>query len=598
MSDESPPDSYGINLDDWVDMVLGEELGSFLVKTAHSQEKARSFSLEVSKDRSMRDLERIELAQNLLKDYIRPCSELAKAWGVPRERLMEVLVVTDRVDLATFASWIAYHHKEMKTLSAAQDYILKWFSDDPRRRMPNVSALAADSIVFAQIAEDISKFNETRDKVISKIRGHLPHISASMDGKEKIVDRAYSTRVIPMKEAEKVVGAILESERPRISRTTWLTDFRDGLFGLESSENEIGLAIVANWLTSYLRGSEASEASESVSHDQFSLSRGIEPGFREHSASKDLVVVLHKDYTGEYHAADESSKKALDEGAQLVIRPHELNKNLGIQLESAQFQTNEPKIPNWLWLNYFSGQDRAVEESSLFLASNREPPYRNIWMTHQWLHKALVGLTNREYLKKQPEPLGNTLTRIVQDILIKEDKRSIDVLQRMFSEEIARSASYEPVFLLELTTEQRGQGRTEYVDIEGWGELRREYVASAGFPWILNSASHMTKLLSRLYSLRLRQPRSLIFPRRMVSRFQEKAIIVLTGFPEGPETARMKTIGFIESEEGEFTIAEISRKYEALIQRQNPRRLGLSPQPSLRRMSAKDSQMVFDRLPN
>ena len=75
MNDESPPDSYGINLDDWVDMVLGEELGSFLVKTAHSQEKARSFSLEISKDRSMRDLERIELAQTLLKDYIRPCSE-------------------------------------------------------------------------------------------------------------------------------------------------------------------------------------------------------------------------------------------------------------------------------------------------------------------------------------------------------------------------------------------------------------------------------------------------------------------------------------------------------------------------------------------
>lgn len=108
----------------------------------------------------------------------------------------------------------------------------------------------------------------------------------------------------------------------------------------------------------------------------------------------------------------------------------------------------------------------------------------------------------------------------------------------------------------------------------------------------------MTKLLSRLYSLRLRQPRSLIFPSKMVSRFREKTIVVLTGFPEGLETGRMKTIGFVESEEGEFTIAEISRKYEALIQRQNPRSLGLSPQPSLRRMNAKDSQLVFDRLPN
>ncbi|MFQ5978173.1 MAG: hypothetical protein ACE5OZ_08595 [Candidatus Heimdallarchaeota archaeon] len=597
MSLDAPLEKYGINLDDWVDLVLGEELGSFLVKTSHSQERARSFSLEISKDRSMRELERIELAQNLLREYIRPVSELARAWGVPRERMMELLVLTDRVDLATFASWIAYHHKEMKTLSAAQRYILKWFSNDPRRRMPNAAALVADSIIFAQIAEEISKFNETRDKVISKIQAHLPHITDSMDNQEKIVDRAYSARLIPMKEAEKVVGLILESERPRISRTTWLTSFRNEFYGRESVENEIEFAIIANWLTGYLSDSEADEKSESVGHDQFSLSRGIDPGFREHSKSKDLVVVLHKDYTGEYHPADEPSKKALDEGVQLVIRPHDLNKNLGIQLESAQFQIDEPKIPNWIWLNYFSGKDRAVEESSIFLASNREPPYKNIWMTHQWLHKALVGLTSRDYLAKQPETLGKTLTGIIRDILIREDKRCIDVLQRLFSEEIARSASYAPVFLLELTTEQRGP-QTEYKDIEGWGELRREFVASAGFPWILNSASHMTKLLSHLYGLRMRSPRSMIYPSKMVSRFQEKTIVVLTGFPEGPETGRMKTIGFLESEEGEFTIAEISRKYEALIQRQNPRRLGLSPQPSLRRMSAKDSQLVFDRLPN
>lgn len=597
MSSDAPQDKYGVNLDDWIDMILGAELGSFLIKTAHCQERARSFSLEISKDRSIRELERIELAQDLLGEYVRPVSELAKAWGVPRERMMELLVLTDRVDLATFASWIAYHHKEMNTLSAAQRYILKWFSDDPRRRMPNSASLMADSIVVAQIAEHISKFNETRDKVISKIQAHLPHITDSMDSLEKIVDKAYSTRLISMKEAEKVVGLILESERPRLSRTTWLSTFRNEFHGRESAENEIEFAIIANWLTTYLNESEADEETESAGHDQFSLSRGIAPGFREHSKSKDLVVVLYKDYTGEYHPADEPSKRALDEGVQLVVRPHDLNKNLGIQLESAQFQINETKIPNWIWLNYFSGKDRAVEESSIFLASNREPPYRNIWMTHQWLHRALVGLVSRDYLAKQPETLGKTLTGIIRDILIREDKRCIEVLQRMFSEEIARSASYAPVFMLELTTEQRGP-RTEYKDIEGWGELRREFVASAGFPWILSSASHMTKLLSTLYSLRMRSSRSMIYPNKMVSRFKEKTIVVLTGFPEGPESGRMKSIGFLESEEGEFTIAEISRKYEALIQRQNPRRLGLSPQPSLRRMSAKDSQLVFDRLPN
>ena len=46
--ESSEQDPFGINMDDWIDLILGEELGSLLLETARCQEKARSLSLDLS----------------------------------------------------------------------------------------------------------------------------------------------------------------------------------------------------------------------------------------------------------------------------------------------------------------------------------------------------------------------------------------------------------------------------------------------------------------------------------------------------------------------------------------------------------------------
>jgi hypothetical protein len=554
--------------------------------TTRVQERARSFALEISKDRAIRGVEKIELAQNLLRAYIRPVSELAETFGIPQERMKELIILTGRSDLSAFASWIYYHQKDTDTLSAAKKCALDhWFSADPRKRMPHITALAADSIAIAKIADEVSGYNEIRDTIFLKVKGVLSQIKAlAMTDWDGIASSRYRGAHLPLNTVEKIIETILESEIPHIPRTTWFTDFRE-FSNQVSSETKIEVAKIVQWLTSYVSKLKTTPSS--------SPTQGFRPISEEAVKSKNQIVLLFKDLTGDYYAIGKSSKKAFDEGVQLVIRPHDLNKNLGIQLESAQFRVEEARLPNWLWLNYCSTPDQTVQESSMFLASNREPLYKNIRMLHSWVHKALIGFVGRDYLKKQTDSIGITLTEMIRDCLIHEDKKSADALDNLTSEDEIRSNLFKPLFLLNLTIETK-LAKSKYVEIEGWGELRREFVAAAGFPWINESAAHMTNLMSRLYRLRLQD---VLFPCKMISRFKEKMIVVLTGFPDGPESGRMKAIGFIESEEGEFSPAEISRKYEMLIRRQTARLLGLDPTPALQRMSATDTQLVFDSLP-
>ncbi len=586
MSQDFSHGLQGPNLSKWIEEIVGDELAAFLTETTRVQERARSFALEISKDRTLREVEKINLAQNLLRSYIRPVSELAKALSIPRERMKELIMLTGRSDLSTFASWIYYHQKDIGTLSAARNRVIEdWFSEEPTRRMPHIVALAADSIALAKIADEVSSYNKVRDTILLRVKDVLTQIEASAttdwDG---IGSSRYKNGYLPLNTVEKVVETVLESELTQIPRTTWLKDFRE-LSSSASADMKIDVMTIIQWLTSYL--------SKLKGTPMLSTAQKFRAISEEAAESKNQIVLLLKDLTGDYYAIGESSKKAFDEGVQSVVRPHDLNKNLGIQLESAQFQIAEARVPNWLWLNYCSTPDQVVQESSIFLASNREPQYKNIRMLHTWIHKALIGTVGRDYLKKQSESIGITLTEIIRDCLIQEDKKSVEALENLASEEETRSGPFKPLFLLNLTIERRPAG-SKYVEIEGWGELRREFVAAAGFPWIIESAAHMTNLMSRLYRVRLQD---VLFPCKMISRFKEKMIVVLTGFPDGPESGQMKAIGFVESEQGEFTPAEISRKYEMLIRRQNAQRLGLPPQPSLHRMSAEDSQMVFDHLP-